>query len=254
MKPEGKKMSGLSSRIIYDKLRKMYLGYLRLRGERRVSLEEFCRAMLLNTPDNKQIEELAAEFQGDQQFFFETNRLSFKHRKKPVKPAGWSIVHYIITRIIKPELIIETGVFDGHSSACWLLALNKNARGKLISIALPAHSPIADSIHTALPSGLQPGWLVPDYLKDRHELILGDAKAQLPAVLDANPGPDIFFHDSLHTREHMLFEFHLALSRMQSGGIILSDDYTSYNSFARFTREIGKSYFFVYNGLAGIKI
>ena len=143
-------------------------------------------------------------------------------------PAGWSIVHYIITRILKPDVIVETGVFDGHSSACWLLALSVNKSGKLISIDLPATKPITDSINLSLPGDVQPGWIIPDYLKNRHELFLGDAKTLLPKIFESNSNVDIFFHDSLHTEEHMLFEFETAYSSMKHG-IILSDDYKAYN-------------------------
>lgn len=224
------------------------------RKEKPTSMEDFCLFLLLDKPSKEEIAILAIEFLEDERFFFETNTLSFKYRKRPFTPAGWSIVHYIVTRIMKPNIIVETGVFDGHSSACWLLALEKNQSGSLISIDLPARNAIADSIHESLPKGLQPGWIIPSYLKTRHKLILGDAKEILPKVLKENAPVDIFFHDSLHTEEHMLFEFTQAYSSMSKGGLILSDDYKSYNAFSKFCKKIGRRYFYSYNGLAGLRV
>ncbi|MBU1998201.1 MAG: hypothetical protein KKE64_01755, partial [Candidatus Omnitrophica bacterium] len=38
---------------------------------------------------------------------------------------------YVICRIIKPEIIVETGVADGFSSSCILYALKQNKQGRL---------------------------------------------------------------------------------------------------------------------------
>ena len=45
---------------------------------------------------------------------------------------------YIIARILKPEIVIETGVFEGHSSLALLLALKENNKGHLHSIDVPS--------------------------------------------------------------------------------------------------------------------
>jgi len=63
-----------------------------------------------------------------------------------------------MTRILKPEIVIETGVFEGHSSLAILLALEENNKGCLYSIDLPSPS---------LPLGKEPGWIVPEHLRKR---------------------------------------------------------------------------------------
>src|SRR4051812_35288969 len=48
-----------------------------------------------------------------------------------------SLVPYFAARALKPGLIIETGVAAGKSSALFLLGLEHNGHGKLVSIDLP---------------------------------------------------------------------------------------------------------------------
>lgn len=130
---------------------------------------------------------------------------------------------YVLARALKPRVIVETGVASGVSSAHWLRALWRNERGTLYSIDLPN---IGDGV--ALPEGKAPGWIVPDELRKRWDLRLGDSRELLPKLLEEQAPVDIFFHDSDHAKESMLFEFQAAYPNMRSGGLILSDD-TNYN-------------------------
>ena len=43
-------------------------------------------------------------------------------------------------------------------------------------------------------------------LKHRWELILGDSKIELPRLLRDLDSVDVFFHDSLHIYDYMMFE------------------------------------------------
>jgi len=104
-------------------------------------------------------------------------------------------------RFARPRMVLETGVFDGRSSAVILQALHDNDNGTLVSIDLPATDTIDGSTHrmqdTSLPPGCQPGWAIPDYLRGRHRLELGDSKELLPALFEEYADVDIFLHDSL---------------------------------------------------------
>lgn len=126
---------------------------------------------------------------------------------------------YTIARALQPLTVVETGVASGVSSAHWLRALQRNGKGRLYSIDLPNKSKGA-----ALPTGKDPGWIVPDDLRGRWDLRLGDSRDLLPELLNEVGPVDIFFHDSDHARESMLFEFQAAYPVVRSGGLILSDD------------------------------
>ncbi len=136
---------------------------------------------------------------------------------------GRSAELYVLARALKPEVVVETGVASGVSSAHWLRALAANGKGRLYSIDLPN---LNDGV--ALPAGKNPGWIVPDDLRARWELRLGDSRALIPELLASLGAVDFFFHDSDHSKESMLFEFEAAFPKVRAGGLILSDD-TNYN-------------------------
>jgi len=133
-----------------------------------------------------------------------------------------SLTMYCLVRSLKPQLMVETGVAYGKSSTMALLAMEHNKSGKLISIDLPnpQGKVLADGAQTST-GQREVGWLVPDFLKPKWDLRLGDARQLLPAVLArASQAPDIFLHDSLHTYEHTKFELKTVLRHMKSGLII----------------------------------
>ncbi len=111
-------------------------------------------------------------------------------------------------RELRPAVFIETGVLHGMLSAFVLEAMRVNGHGRLISIDLPSYPESGpanvDGYQGMLPPGRQPGWLVPDELRDRWDLRLGRSLELLPAAIaDAAGELDVFLHDSDHTHETM---------------------------------------------------
>ncbi len=143
-------------------------------------------------------------------------------------------VLYVIARIFKPQILVETGVSSGISSSFVLKALSKNNSGMLYSIDLPNASPAG----TMIPDGKSSGWVIPNDLKARHKLIIGDSKDKLPTLLESLKKIDYFFHDSLHTYEHMMWEFKQAWNYLKNGGLLLSDDISWNDSFSDFIKEV----------------
>lgn len=144
---------------------------------------------------------------------------------------------YLAVRLARPETVVETGTYNGTFSTFILLGLRDNGRGRLISIDLPARTPIRHAIDEPLPAGCDPGWIVPDELRDRFELVLGDARRTLPQALGRLDGIDLFVHDSLHTTRHMLFEYRRAWLALRPGGLLLTDDAFMTPAFWWFTRR-----------------
>jgi predicted O-methyltransferase YrrM len=138
------------------------------------------------------------------------------------------LIQYAIVRAMRPETIVETGVANGVSSAHLLLALHKNSQGTLHSIE------IGDS--TYLPAGRESGWVVPDWLRGRWKFHLGDASEVLPPLLRELRSIDLFIHDSLHTYEHMKFEFERAFPFVRAKGLLLADDALWNEAFWDFAR------------------
>ncbi len=136
---------------------------------------------------------------------------------------------YVITRSIKPQIVIETGVASGLSSFIFLLAFSKNNRGHLYSIDLPQKD------KDYLPSEKTIGWLVPDSMKDSWTLQLGDSKKILPNLLNELKECDLFLHDSDHSYEHMKWEFETVWPFLNQA--LLADDINTNNAFDDFAKK-----------------
>jgi predicted O-methyltransferase YrrM len=151
---------------------------------------------------------------------------------------------YLFTRTFRPEVFVETGVLNGFSSAFVLLAMEHNHTGALYSIDLP---PVDERILAQgtgpLPQGKQPGWAIPDSLRVRHHLSLGDARILLPQILEHHGPLDAFLHDSDHSYQHMMFEIALAWSYLRSGGWLLCDNVEQNDAFLDFVRGVNASSF-----------
>jgi len=144
---------------------------------------------------------------------------------------------YVITRALAPNTVVETGVASGASSFTILLALEKNKKGALHSIDLPNQDPLA-----VLPEGKEPGWVIPEELRNRWTLTLGRTQERLRPLLCELKIIDIFLHDSEHTYETMTFEFSNIWPYLRDGGILLSDDIYSNNAFEDFIGVARPSY------------
>jgi len=144
---------------------------------------------------------------------------------------------YLVTRVAQPDVFVETGVLNGFSSAFILLAMEHNAKGKLISIDLPTSDPrILRQGTGEIPAGKETGWAIPDALRRRHELRLGPAEVLLPTAFAELRSADIFLHDSDHSYTHMMLELSLAWQFVRRGGWILVDNIEQNHAFADFVR------------------
>jgi methyltransferase family protein len=152
------------------------------------------------------------------------------------------ILLYGITRVLQPEIAIETGVAAGVSNSFINAALLQNGHGVLYSIELPP----SDSGGRQHEDGgwfdwcrYGVGWAVPESIRegigDRNRLILEDVRTALPALLRTVPQVNLFFHDDLHTPQHMKWEYDLIWPYISPGGVLLSDD--SNYGWVRFCRE-----------------
>ena len=72
---------------------------------------------------------------------------------------------------------------------------------------------------------------MPDFLRDRWTLTLDDARKALPELMAKLPAIDFFYHDNLHSYDHMKFEFETAWPKLREGCLLLSDDVLWNNAF-----------------------
>jgi hypothetical protein len=159
---------------------------------------------------------------------------------------GMSIRCYSLVRRLKPQTVVETGVCNGVSSLFILEAMRRNGSGRLYSVDYPYYS--SDSIEkfrddtyeqfagAAVPGDKQPGWIVPESLKDRWELKLGKSQRELPNLFCSLDEVNVFIHDSEHSHPCMMFEYEIAWEWLSKGGVIISDDINQSLAFDIFNR------------------
>lgn len=146
---------------------------------------------------------------------------------------GLARMCFLVCRALKADIVVETGVAYGVTSSFVLGALARNGRGQLWSIDLPPLAEHADSYV---------GYLVPEHLKMSWHPIRGHARRLLPPLLRSLKSLDIFIHDSLHTYEHMAFEFKVSWEHLRPGGALIADDVERNCAFQDFARSVRSTY------------
>ena len=135
---------------------------------------------------------------------------------------------YVITRLVRPRDVVESGVSSGLSSAHILAALQKNGRGRLHSIDLPAFQRGVDrrkgELSWSIPPGKRSGWAVPKGVTGDWDLRLGRSEDLLPQLLAEIPEVDLFCHDSPWTAAHLAFEFEAVQPKLRPGSIVVADN------------------------------
>jgi hypothetical protein len=130
---------------------------------------------------------------------------------------------YLVCRLLKPSIVLETGVAYGLTSAYILRALEENSHGMLYSVELPLPGQKADELV---------GIAIPEDLKGRWNLQYGFSKRLLPPLLREVGTVDIFVHDSCHTYRCMNQEFETVWPHIRSGGMLIADDVQGNSSFS----------------------
>jgi predicted O-methyltransferase YrrM len=140
------------------------------------------------------------------------------------------IILYALTRALQPNVVIETGIAAGVSTAFLGAALVENKHGKLFSIELPTKEVDGqrqDGFLFDWPK-LGVGWAVPPEIREamgeRHVMLLEDVRSALPRLLAQLGTVDLFFHDDLHEPDHMRSEYELVWPYLSPGGFLISDD------------------------------
>jgi predicted O-methyltransferase YrrM len=138
---------------------------------------------------------------------------------------------YGLVRALRPEVVVETGVATGVTSAYLLAALADNDAGELQSIDLPS----ADLVRAELV-----GCAVPAELQGRWTYHWGTSRRLLPAILDDTRGRRrVFIHDSEHTYSNMRWELACAWRALREGDWVMADDVHMNTAFGDLAAEVG---------------
>jgi hypothetical protein len=147
---------------------------------------------------------------------------------KPQPPFGKRRGWYALARLIRPGLIVESGVHDGLGSLLLLRALELNtaegAGGRLVSFDI---NPAA-------------GWIAAS--DPRWALRIESSRTGLPALLAGGEAVGMFIHDSLHTYEHERWELATAGAHLAADGVLISDNVHATPALSECSAELGLDY------------
>jgi len=130
---------------------------------------------------------------------------------------------YVVARVLRPEVAVETGVAYGVTTAFLLSALERNGAGVLHSVDLP---PLADR------EGRCVGALVPERVRGRWHLHRGVSRRVLPRlVAGLASGVGLFVHDSLHTYWNVRDELKAITPKLAARSAVLVDDVHANRAF-----------------------
>jgi cephalosporin hydroxylase len=189
--------------------------------------------------DKRFLAELNTQIKNSRKYF---QKGVFRHEK--LDSVDWMsiqrIILYVLVRLYKPAVCLETGVFYGGNTSFILNALRVNGTGKLISIDLPGneikrelrHHLVGDS--EDIPEGLDIGFIVHENLKEQWTLIRGDS---LKEILKIKQKIDLYIHDSDHSFNFITREMSLVWNKLKADAIILADDLDWSNGFFSFCVE-----------------
>lgn len=145
-------------------------------------------------------------------------------------PAYLELAHGLV-RLLRPSVVVETGVAHGYSSAAILAALDDAGGGRLYSIDLPAFRPGVGR-HTG-------GAVAAAGLADRPwTLLLGSDRSVLPSLLRRVGPVPLFFYDSDKGYDAMSRSLDVTWHSLAPGGVIVVDDVEVHDAFLDFVDRL----------------
>ena len=133
---------------------------------------------------------------------------------------------YVVIRTVRPEVVLETGVANGHTSFFITSALLKNGSGTLTSID------ITDQVGGVLNDTDRSVWNLS--VLDHYNV-----RSSFRDIVDSLGPIDLFIHDSDHGYEWQKFELETAVRHMAVNGIIACDDADHSYAFLDFCENLG---------------
>jgi hypothetical protein len=137
---------------------------------------------------------------------------------------GW----YAFVRILKPHVVVETGVDKGLGSVTLCAALLRNATD-----GFPGR-------YFGTDKNPEAGFLLTDPYDKVGEILYGDSLESLHSI----PKIDIFINDSDHSAEYERREYELIAPKLGMAGLILGDNCHCNDVLARFSLEQGRQFIF----------
>ena len=138
---------------------------------------------------------------------------------------GW----YALVRILKPKIVVETGIDKGLGSVLLCHALMKNAA--------EGH----DGRYFGTDINPDAGYLLTEPYSQSGEILYGDS---IQSLAKFKHPIDIFINDSDHSSEYEYQEYLTIKDKLSPTGIILGDNSEVTNRLSRFSQEAERQFLF----------
>lgn len=154
--------------------------------------------------------------------------------------AGCYPLIYFVTRMLKPNVAVETGVAAGFSSYATLLAMEANERGILHSSDLP---------YFRLPNPEQyVGVLVPEGLRARWQLSIEGDRRNIPKILNELTCIDFIHYDSDKSYRERKWTMQHLMPLTNEGRVVIMDDIQDDSYFAELVSGTSDWHVFRFGG------
>jgi predicted O-methyltransferase YrrM len=152
--------------------------------------------------------------------------------------GGYYPFLYFITRSLKPECVVETGVATGYSSQAFLKAMSINGKGRLFSSDFQMFRLTDPEKYI--------GIVVDDDLRSDWNLFLEGDEVNLPLILESAKRVDIFHYDSDKSYKGRAWATSLLEPRMNEHSFLVMDDIQDNSFFHDYVAEKDKAEWMVF--------
>ena len=172
--------------------------------------------------------------EADSDLVLKTTLSNFKLKNPQLKDSSMHIGRrlgwYAITRIVKPSVVVETGVHHGVGALVLSRALQLN------------RSEGFQGTYYGTDIDLKAGILIKDFLNENCSVLYGDSIESLRGFADQII--DLFINDSDHSSDYEYREFLEVESKLSKRAIILGDNSHISDSLLRFSMERNRRFIF----------
>lgn len=154
--------------------------------------------------------------------------------------AGGLELLYLLTRVVRPALALETGVAAGWSTAAMLAAMRVNGTGRLMSSDFPF-------FRLANPERYI-GYVVPNDLKSRWSLRIKGDRRNLEEFLSPDTMVDLVHYDSDKTRDGREFFLRRLRPHLTGRHVMVMDDIQDNLVFREYAERQSLFRVFAYEG------
>lgn len=148
-------------------------------------------------------------------------------RPDMLSPFGRRLGWYAIVRVIKPRIVVETGVERGHGALLLCAALLRNkeegAAGRYFGTDINPEA----------------GWLLAGKYSSVGKILYGDSITSLKTL---NETVDLFINDSDHSADYEAREYDIMAAKLSRKALILSDNAHVTDRLAVFSRKQGRHF------------